>query len=49
MVGLLFIAVALGLMMAMLLLITAAFTVVVKIYHPKWSWKRCAKYTTLIS
>lgn len=28
--------------------ITALWTVVVKVKHPKWSWTRCARYTTLI-
>lgn len=23
-------------------------TIAVKISHPKWSWRRCARYTTLI-
>lgn len=23
-------------------------TVIVKMRHPKWSWRRCARYTTLI-
>lgn len=29
--------------------ITLLFTLIVKIRHPKWSWRKCARYTTLIS
>lgn len=45
----LILAVAMILLMAGLLGVTVLFTVIVKLRHPKWSWRRCAKYTTLIS
>lgn len=35
-------------LMGVLFLIAAAWTVIVKITHPDWSWKKCAQYTTLI-
>ena len=28
--------------------ITVLWTVAVKVIHPHWSWRRCARYTTLI-
>ena len=43
------VCVAAGLLMAGLVLITVVWTVAVKLTHPHWSWRRCAKYTTLIT
>ena len=42
-------AVAMILLMAGLVGGMLLWTAAVKLMHPKWSWKKCAKYTTLIS
>lgn len=39
---------AVGFLMFGLVGIMCLWTLAVKIKHPKWSWKRCARYTTLI-
>lgn len=36
-------------LMAALFAVTLVLTVIIKICHPHWSWKRCAKESTLIS
>lgn len=48
MADLVLVAIGLVLMMSALVSITVLWTVAVKLAHPKWSWRRCAKYTTLI-
>lgn len=45
---LIILAVGIALMMAGLFAAVVIWTVIVKMRHPKWSWRRCAKYTTLI-
>ena len=49
MFNILVVAVATGLLMSALVTGMLLWTAAVKLLHPKWSWRRCAKYTTLIS
>ncbi|MBR2503299.1 MAG: hypothetical protein IKB62_04150 [Oscillospiraceae bacterium] len=49
MYNLFILAAALIALMAGLVGVTVLWTAAVKLMHPKWSWRRCAKYTTLIS
>lgn len=48
MADLIILAVGMALLMAALLGSILIWTVIVKLTHPKWSWRKCAKYTTLI-
>ena len=48
MFNVLVVAVATGLLMSVLVGGMLLWTAAVKLMHPKWSWRRCAKYTTLI-
>ena len=47
--NILIVAVVAGLLMSVLVGGMLLWTAAVKLMHPKWSWRRCAKYTTLIS
>ena len=49
MFGMMVVLVAAGVLLAGLVGMTLLWTVAVKIKHPNWSWKKCARYTTLIS
>ena len=48
MADLIFVALGTVLMISGLIAIMVLWTVAVKLAHPKWSWRRCAKHTTLI-
>ena len=48
MFGLWICLIAVGGLMEGLLVITLVLTVIIKICHPEWSWKRCAQESTLI-
>ena len=48
MADLVFLMAIMAVFMAALVGAMVLWTVFVKISHPKWSWKRCARYTTLI-
>ena len=48
MADLVFLMAIMALFMAALVGAMVLWTVFVKMRHPKWSWKRCARYTTLI-
>lgn len=43
------VCVAAGIFLTALVVLMVLWTVAVKLTHPKWSWRRCAKYTTLIT
>lgn len=46
--NILIVAIAMILLMSVLVGGMLLWTAAVKLMHPKWSWRRCAKYTTLI-
>lgn len=48
MADLVLVALSIAIFMGGLVAIAVLWTVAVKLSHPKWSWRRCAKYTTLI-
>lgn len=45
----LIVAIAMAILMAGLLGMTVLWTIGLKIAHPDWSWRKCAKRSTLIS